>query len=195
MNILLTNDDGYQAQGINFLKCYFEKKGHSVFIVAPDREKSGSSHSITLKDSIKLVKHKDNIWVLRGTPADCVMLALLGLVPKKIDIVVSGVNHGPNIGRDIIYSGTAAGARQGGFSGLPSIALSINVWNDDIYLEIVKNFLDKYFERLVNFSKRKLFYNINFPNLPINQIKGVQKTVPCHLFIRVPFNKVKNSNT
>ncbi|MCK4795924.1 MAG: 5'/3'-nucleotidase SurE [Spirochaetes bacterium] len=180
MNILLTNDDGYQAKGIIFLKDYFKKKGHSVFTVAPDREKSGASHSITLRDTIRLIKEKDNEWVIRGTPADCVILGLLGLVPEKINIVISGVNHGPNIGRDIIYSGTAAGARQGGLSGIPSIALSVNAWKGDFYLDSVEDFLDKYFEKLINSSGKNFFYNINFPNLPLNKIKGIQKTIPCH---------------
>jgi 5'-nucleotidase len=180
MNILLTNDDGYQAEGIRFLNEYFTKNGHNVFVVAPDRERSGVSHAITLRDTIRLMHQKDNLWVLQGNPADCVIMALLGLVPEKIDLVVSGVNHGPNIGRDIIYSGTAAGARQGGLSGLPSIALSVNCWTGQMYLEPVRTFLDKYFERLVKAAKSSFFFNVNFPNIPQEKIKGVMLTRPCH---------------
>lgn len=180
MNILITNDDGYQAEGIKFLKNYFEEKGHNVYMVAPDREKSGASHAITLRDSIRLSENKDNLWVLHGNPADCVIVALLGLVPAKIDLVISGVNHGPNIGRDIIYSGTAGGARQGGLSGIPAIALSINSWRGELNLEPVKYFLDNYFDKLVKYADSKFFYNVNFPNIPLKQIKGVKKTVPCH---------------
>jgi 5'-nucleotidase len=179
MNILLTNDDGYQASGINFLKSYFEQKGEKVFIVAPDTEKSGSSHSITLRDSIRLIFQKDNLWVLKGTPADCVMLATLGLVPDKIDLVISGINHGPNIGRDIIYSGTAGAARQGGFLGIPSIALSINAWHGEMHFEVIKDFLDKNFSKMIGHPAGDFFFNINFPNLPLDKIQGVQKTIPC----------------
>ena len=147
MNILLTNDDGFSAKGLNYLKDYFSKNNHKVFIVAPDREKSGTSHSITYKDSIRLIEQKDNLWVLKGSPADCVILALLGLVPEKIDIVISGINHGPNIGRDIIYSGTAAAARQAGFSDIPAMAMSINAWKGDFHFDIAGGFLDKYFDK------------------------------------------------
>lgn len=179
MNILLTNDDGYQANGINFLKEYFEKKDHKVFIVVPDREKSGSSHSITLKDTIKLIDHKDNLWILNGTPADCVILGLLGLIKEKIDFVVSGINHGPNIGRDIIYSGTAAAAREAGFSKIPSMALSIDCWEKYLDFEVAEYFLNKYFNKLSKSIKKNFFYNINFPNIKLEELNGVQMTVPC----------------
>ena len=179
MNILLTNDDGYQAEGINFLKEYFFKKGNNVFIVAPDTEKSGTSHSITLRDSIRLLFQNENTWVIKGTPADCVILAALGLVPFKIDIVISGINHGPNIGRDIIYSGTAGAARQAGFMGIPSIAISINAWHGEFHFENIKDFLDRHFKKMIDHPKGDFFFNINFPNLPAEKIKGIQKTSPC----------------
>ena len=179
MNILLTNDDGYQAPGINYLKDYFTKKNHKVFVVAPDTEKSGSSHSITLRDAIKLVEKKDNLWVLKGTPADCVILATLGLIDEKIDAVVSGINHGPNIGRDTIYSGTAGAARQGSLQEIPSFALSMNSWNHDVNLDAVGDFLDEYFDKLLQNIKEDCFYNINFPNKPKDQIKGVKSVFAC----------------
>lgn len=180
MNILLTNDDGYQANGINFLKNYFEKKRYNVFIIAPESERSGASHSITLRDTIKLVAQIDNLWILKGTPADCVTLGLLGLAPEKIDIVISGINHGPNIGRDIIYSGTVGAARQAGFSKIPAIALSINCWDKELSFNVAEDFLDKYFVKLIESFKNNFFYNINFPNINLNEIKGVKITVPCN---------------
>jgi 5'-nucleotidase len=180
MNILLTNDDGYHADGINYLKKYFEDKGENVFIVAPDKEKSGAGHSITLHDAIRLIKHTENVWALRATPADCVVMALLGLVPEKIDVVISGINHGPNIGRDILYSGTAACARQGGFSGIPSIALSMNAWRGPYHFEVVGDFLDKNFGKIISsYNNCDFFYNINIPNVPLSEIKGIQITKPC----------------
>ncbi len=179
MNILLTNDDGYKAEGLNYLLTYFIGKGHKVFTVAPDTEKSGCSHSLTFSDTIRLVEHKDNIWALKGTPVDCVILGLLGLVHEKIDIVISGINHGPNIGRDILYSGTAAAARQAGFSGVRAIALSINAWRPKFIFDTVGVFLDMYFEKLSNMDFKNYFFNINFPNIPSDKIKGIKKTIPC----------------
>ncbi|MBN2545496.1 MAG: 5'/3'-nucleotidase SurE [Spirochaetes bacterium] len=179
MNILLTNDDGYQAEGLNFLLNYFSNKKHKVFTVAPDIEKSGCSHSLTFSDTIRLVEHKQNLWALKGTPVDCVILGLLGLVPEKIDIVISGINHGPNIGRDILYSGTAAAARQAGLSGMPAIALSINAWRPKFIFDTIAVFLDKYFNKLLNADFKNYFFNINFPNISFDKIKGVKKTIPC----------------
>lgn len=181
MNILLTNDDGFFAEGLNFLKDYFSRKNeHKIFIVAPDSEKSGYSHSITLKDTIRLVKHIDNLWILKGTPVDCVTLALLGLVPEKIDWVVSGVNNGPNIGKDIIYSGTVGAARQGGLHNLPSMAISVNSWGENIHLDNVEYFMESYFENLMKKNPGNFIYNVNIPNISKDSLKGVKKTVPCH---------------
>jgi len=182
MNILLTNDDGYKAEGINYLRDYFEKKDHhKVFVVACEKERSGASHSLTFTHSIKLIKNIDNLWVIDGTPADCVILSVLGLLPVKIDLVISGINHGPNIGRDIIYSGTVACARQGAFYDIPSIALSINGWKGPYYMETVGDFLDKHLDMLIKVCDKSFFYNINFPNLPADKIKGIKNTNPCDL--------------
>jgi 5'-nucleotidase len=180
MNVLLTNDDGYQADGLNFLKEYFEKRGDTVFVVAPDGERSGYSHSITLKDAIHLKKQYDNVWALNGTPADCVQLALLGMVPGHIDVVVSGVNHGPNIGKDVIYSGTVGGARQGGLHDIPSFAMSSNAWNADINFEPITWFLNNCFDQLIPQYDGTFFYNINFPNKPLKEIQGITKSTLCN---------------
>lgn len=179
MNILLTNDDGYRAGGINFLNDYFKKRGHKVFMVAPHTQRSAVSHAITLNDSIRLEMQFDNVWVTTGTPADCTMLALLGMIEEKIELVVSGINHGPNIGKDIIYSGTVAAARQASLNGIPSMALSANTWEDDIYFENVERFLDDHFERLAAKCDSSFVMNINFPNIPPEEIKGIKKTIPC----------------
>jgi len=180
MNILLTNDDGYKAEGLLYLNNYFLRKGHKVFVVAPDSEKSGFSHSITLKECVRLVMQFDNFWVIKGTPVDCVTLASLGILGEKMDIVVSGINHGPNIGKDIIYSGTVGAARQGGLHEIPSMSISINTWGEKIDFDSVEFFLDDYFEKLMKKNDASFIYNVNFPNLPIDKIKGVKKTIPCH---------------
>lgn len=180
MNILLTNDDGFNASGLNFLKEYFNNKGHNVFVVAPDGEKSGYSHKITFNDAVRLVKQEDKTWVLKGSPADCILFALIGVVPEKIDVIISGINHGPNIGQDIMYSGTVAAARQGCFHNVPSFALSANTFKDDIIFENVKIFLDKYFIDLYKLSDCSFFYNINFPNIKPSEVKGAMNTKICH---------------
>lgn len=179
MRILITNDDGYRAEGINFLANYLKEKKHEVYIVAPETEKSGCSHSLTFSDSIKLITQQDNLWVIRGTPVDCVLVGLLSLAPKEIDIVISGINHGPNIGRDIMYSGTAAAAREAGFNGVKSIALSMNAWRPKFMFEVAKEFLDKYLEKLINLDYKNYFLNINFPNISKNDVKGTKITKPC----------------
>jgi 5'-nucleotidase len=126
MRLLLTNDDGIHSDGIQALIRGLEG-AHEVWVVAPSVEASGGSHSITLHDVLKIRRLSDRRFSCRGTPADCVMVALLGLVPADIDLVISGINHGPNLGTDILYSGTAAGARQGALMGVPSVALSVEI--------------------------------------------------------------------
>ncbi len=184
MNILLTNDDGFSAEGLLVLKRYFEKKSeHNIFIVAPDTEKSGFSHSITFTELTKLVKQHDNTWIIRGTPADCVNLALLGMVEEKIDLVISGINHGPNMGRDTLYSGTVGAARQAAFYNVPSIALSLNTWSGDKNREHFDNvapFFDKHFDTLIKNIDTNFVFNINFPNIAYENIKGVKNTKPYH---------------
>lgn len=178
MNILLTNDDGYLADGINFLNDYFTSKGHNVTMITPDTQKSGFSHAITLNDSIKLVHKKKNLFVLDGTPADCTHLGLLGLIDTQVDLVISGINHGINVGKDIIYSGTFAAARQGSLYGIPSIAMSSSTWGEDIIFENVSSFLDKYLDILIKNNDGSFVFNVNIPNIPPDQIKGVKKTKP-----------------
>lgn len=179
MRILITNDDGYRAEGIVFLSNYLKEKGHKIYIIAPETEKSGCSHSLTFSDSIKLVYNNENLWAIRGTPVDCVLLGILSIIPEKVDFVISGINHGPNIGKDIIYSGTAAAAREAGFNGIKSIALSMNAWRPKFFFETAKDFLDKYLDKLFKLSYENYFLNINFPNIPKENIKGIKITKPC----------------
>jgi 5'-nucleotidase len=122
--ILLTNDDGYLAPGIAALRKGAERLGHAV-IVAPDREKSATSLALTLHHPLRVKEVQDGLFAVDGTPADCIYLALQKLVPRKPDLILSGVNNGPNLGQqDVAYSGTVAGAIQGTFFGIPSLAIS-----------------------------------------------------------------------
>lgn len=127
MNILLTNDDGIEAEGINTLAELLSKY-HDVIMVAPENQRSASSHSITIYEPIivKQVKKPYNIeaYSISGTPADCVRVALDKLVPDNIDMVISGINKGLNIGNDILYSGTVSAAIEGAMYKVPSMAVS-----------------------------------------------------------------------
>ena len=122
MKILLTNDDGIEAEG---LQCLYDvlTKTAECFVVAPDQGRSCCSHGVTTHTSLQVVARMRNQWTVSGTPADCVRVGLLWL-DLKPDLVVSGINHGGNLGVDILYSGTAAGAREASLLGVPAIAIS-----------------------------------------------------------------------
>lgn len=122
--ILLTNDDGFFSQGIETLFYHLQHKGE-IYIVAPDREKSATSLALTLYHPLRVRETKNRIYAVEGTPADCVYIALKQLLPSQPHLLISGLNHGPNVGQqDISYSGTVAGAMQGTFLQIPSLAIS-----------------------------------------------------------------------
>ncbi len=168
MNILITNDDGYFSPGILMLKEILSFS-HNVFLCAPLFERSASSHSITLFKKMELKKLDTQSYAVDGTPADCVKVALLYLFKDvNFDLIISGINYGPNMGDDIFYSGTVAGAREGLLNKIFSIAVSMDGWNRDKFFEIpamfVKELIEKFDEHLLS---EKILLNINFPvNLP-----------------------------
>ena len=123
--VLLTNDDGFFSEGLEALRSKLENYD-SVFIVAPDRERSATSLSLTLHNPLRLKQIKENVFSLSGTPVDCVYMAVQKILPRPPDLLISGINPGPNLGQqDISYSGTMGGALQGTFLGIPSFAVSI----------------------------------------------------------------------
>jgi 5'-nucleotidase len=123
MRILLSNDDGYRAPGVREL--YRELSARAeVEMLAPDRNRSGASHSLTLRRPIRLFRENDHVMFIDGTPTDCVHLAINGVLEQPPDMVISGVNAGPNLGDDVLYSGTVAAAMEGRFLGYPAIAVS-----------------------------------------------------------------------
>ena len=124
MLILLTNDDGIKAQGLLALKKELSKIGE-VWAIAPEGEKSAVSHSLTLQNPLELKQISERFYSLSGTPTDAVMLGYYGILKKKPTLVISGINHGPNLGDDVTYSGTVAGAIEGTLLGIPSIAVSM----------------------------------------------------------------------
>lgn len=176
MNILLTNDDGIFSEGLRMLANVLSAN-HEVWVVAPDGERSGSSHSVTLKEPTKIHKVSNREYSCGGTPADCVITAVLAIVPKNIDLVISGINNGPNLGTDITYSGTAAAARQGALMGKPSIAASINSYEPPFNFKKPAKFLADNIELFKTLWSDDHFLNINFP-YNMSKSSSVEITYP-----------------
>lgn len=182
MNILVSNDDGILARGLGVLADVCAAVGQ-VTVVAPDREQSGTSHSLTLHHPLRATRRPDGAFQVDGTPTDCVLLALGKLMPERPDFVFSGVNHGANMGEDVLYSGTVAAAFEGLVAGIPAIAVSFAGSDLDL-LASHRPRLERLIRRIVhveNFPKETLL-NINIPGIPGDQIKGVKAT---HLGSRV----------
>jgi 5'-nucleotidase len=171
--ILLTNDDGFYAEGISVLFDKLKTLGE-VFIIAPDQEKSASSLALTLHQPLRVKRVKQNAYAVSGTPADCVYLAVQKFLPRLPDLLISGINHGPNLGQqDTSYSGTVAGAKQGAFLDIPSIAISLMPDKDGRYsfekaAKIVCALARKILE---NSLPRGVFLNVNIPSPPLKGIK------------------------
>jgi 5'-nucleotidase len=174
MKILLTNDDGIYAEGINALYEVLSKK-HEVFVIAPAEERSGSSNAITFKDCIKAREIAKNKFAVEGFPADCVNLGLKGDIIPKVDLVVSGINHGPNLGEDIHFSGTVAGARVAFIYNVSGIAISVDCKGKSNHFKDAAIFLLQYLDESAIFSMNKSwFLNINYPDIPLNKILGIR---------------------
>ncbi|HHW4679436.1 MAG TPA: 5'/3'-nucleotidase SurE [Xylella sp.] len=133
MRVLLSNDDGVDAPGIRILADFLRSAGHEVVVVAPDRDHSGASNSLTLDVPIRAKQIDMHTYSVTGTPTDCVHLALTGLLDYDPDIVVSGINNAANLGDDVIYSGTVSAAMEGRFLGLPAVAVSLASLSQEIH--------------------------------------------------------------
>jgi len=163
MRILLTNDDGIASPGLRSLQEALKPR-HEVWVVAPDSNRSGSSHSITLGTPSRFRQTGTREFTCWGTPADCVMVALMGLVPAPVDLVLSGLNLGPNLGTDILYSGTAAAARQAAFMGRPAVACSLAAYTPPYHLRDPADFMAGNLQAFASLWAEDHFLNINFPN-------------------------------
>lgn len=175
MKILLTNDDGYSAKGITLLFDKLTELGFDTYLVAPETEKSGASHSITLHRDLIAKKVKDKVYSVSGTPADCVIYAI-NQVADDFDLVVSGINAGQNMGEDIFYSGTVAAATEACFLGYKALAFSMCAYEDQIYetgVDIVVKIISL---RLHEQLKKNELLNINIPNVTYDKIKGFKVT-------------------
>jgi len=166
MLVLLTNDDGIYAEGLNALAAEI-KRFAEVLVVAPDREQSASSHSFTLNRPLRINQRGPNRYSCDGTPTDCVMLATHGILKNRMpDLLISGINHGANMGEDVTYSGTVAAAIEGSILGIKSLAVSnTDTENIDSYKPAAK-FIAKFIKQIDKFNfPTDLFLNINFPAL------------------------------
>jgi 5'-nucleotidase len=177
MRILLTNDDGVQAAGLAALYRELSTE-HEVWIFAPDGERSGVSNALTLRHPGKVLKLDQRTYSCSGTPADCVILARLGALPFEPEIVVSGINRGPNLGTDIIYSGTCGAARQAVLNGLPGIAVSCAAYKDPLYYHGAAHFIRKHVAELAALCDGSVFINVNAPNTDSENLVG-EWTIPC----------------
>ena len=175
MCILVANDDGYRSPGIKALHLAMSCLGDAI-VVAPDRNRSAASNSLTLSKPISVHRHADNVYVVEGSPADCVNIALSGMLETQVDFVVSGINDGPNMGDDVLYSGTVAAAMEGRFLGQPAIAFSMAT-STPTYFETAAEVAKKLVSKLSTATMpRGTVLNVNIPDVPIDQLRGFRVT-------------------
>jgi 5'-nucleotidase len=175
MRILISNDDGYEAKGIKQLTKSLSEIAE-VIVVAPSENKSAASSSLTLGRPLKPIQIEKNIYAIDATPTDCVHLALCGFIKESIDLVVTGINFGANLGDDTIYSGTVAGAIEGRFLGLPSIAISLASWECNHFETagvIAKTLVAQIGNSQIAYNT---ILNVNVPDIPLREIKGIRST-------------------
>lgn len=176
MHILVSNDDGILAPGIVLLADACRSVGH-VTVVAPDREQSGTSHSLTLHRPLRAALRPDGAYQVDGTPTDCVLLAVNALLPARPSFVFSGVNHGPNMGEDVLYSGTVAVAMEAVTLGIPGIAVSFAGHDPEVmatYGPLLKR-LVRQIVAVPDFPADTLL-NVNLPAVPADQVRGMMVT-------------------
>lgn len=163
MKILITNDDGFGAEGLAALTEALSEM-HDVRVLAPDRERSGVSHAVTLSSPSRVRRVGEGRYTCSGTPSDCVILARLGAIDFDPELVVSGINRGPNIGTDIVYSGTCGAARQAVVSGIPGIAVSCASFEEPLQYGAAAAFVAQHLEGLAALCGENVFININAPS-------------------------------
>lgn len=175
MRILISNDDGFQAPGISALNSAIAEMAETT-VVAPDRDRSGASNSLTLDRPLTVSRAENGFYSVNGTPTDCVHLAITGLLSEEPDMVISGINNGANLGDDVLYSGTVAAAMEGRFLGLPTIAISLTRHQAKHF-----NTAARVAQQLVAQLRdapldANTILNVNVPDLPWNQLVGFKVT-------------------
>jgi 5'-nucleotidase len=181
MRILLTNDDGVDAEGFAAMRRIAAELSDDVWTCAPEVEQSGAGRGITLSDPLRARRISERDWAVSGTPTDCVLLAINDLMPSPPDLVLSGVNRGQNLAEDVTFSGTVAGALQGMALGVPSIALSqaLRVFHDkrQAFYETAEAFAPGIIQKLLAAGwPRDVILNINFPDVGPDEVTGVEVT-------------------
>ena len=175
MHILLSNDDGYLATGLCILAEYLANHA-TISVVAPDKNRSAASNSLTLEMPLRAQQSENGFIRVDGTPTDCVHLAITGLLEKEPDMVFAGINHGSNLGDDVMYSGTVAAATEGRFLGLPAVAISL-ASNDPKYFETAAQVAVILLKKIVkNPLPEDTVLNVNVPDVPFSAIQGYQAT-------------------
>ncbi|MFB3091264.1 MAG: 5'/3'-nucleotidase SurE [Gammaproteobacteria bacterium] len=175
MRYLLSNDDGYQATGIRLLAEALEQSGE-VTVVAPDRDRSAASNSLTLDAPIYIHTADNGFIYINGTPTDCIHLAITGLLDKEPDMVLSGINAGANLGDDVLYSGTVAAAMEARFLGCPAIAVSL-ASQEPVHFDTAASVVLKLIESLPSMShESELLLNVNVPDIPFEEIGEFEVT-------------------
>jgi 5'-nucleotidase len=175
MHILLSNDDGYTAEGLVRLAQALQKVAR-VTVVAPDRDRSGASNSLTLDRPLRVSRTEMGFYRVDGTPTDCVHLAITGLLEEEPDMVLAGINHGANLGDDVLYSGTVAAATEGRFLGFPAIALSLAGEEPRCFDTAVAVALRLLEQMEKNPLPSDTILNVNVPNLPPSELRGFRST-------------------
>lgn len=175
MHILISNDDGYLAEGLvalaDALRAYAD-----IFVVAPDRNRSAASNSLTLELPLRAHQTDNGFIKVDGTPTDCVHLAITGLLKHEPDMVFAGINHGANLGDDVLYSGTVAAATEGRFLGLPAIAISL-ASNNPVHFDTAAHVAVALLKRLIDQPlPQDTILNVNVPDVALEDLKGYQAT-------------------
>lgn len=177
MRILITNDDGIHAEGLEVLERIARTLSDDIWIVAPETDQSGLAHSLSLSEPLRLRQIREKTYALRGTPTDCVIMAIRSLMDRAPDLVLSGVNSGQNVADDVTYSGTVAGAMEGTLLGVRSIALSQAYKAMDgrvVPWDVVETLAPALLKKLVAIDlPSDTLLNINFPNCAVDEVKGV----------------------
>ena len=174
MKILLSNDDGYRAPGLMVLYEVLREFAE-VVVIAPEENRSGVSNALTLRRPLTIRYDNNGFGFVNGTPADCVHLAINGMLDSVPDMVISGINHGSNLGDDVLYSGTVAAAIEGRFLGLPAIAFSLAGSAEPYFYDTARLVAKDIFTRLMeNPLPADSILNINIPNIPIGELKGIE---------------------
>ncbi|WP_031435508.1 5'/3'-nucleotidase SurE [Methylomarinum vadi] len=175
MHILISNDDGYLAQGLVTLAESLSRYA-DVSVVAPDRNRSAASNSLTLETPLRAIQSENGFIRVDGTPTDCVHLAITGLLADEPDMVFAGINHGANLGDDVLYSGTVAAATEGRFLGLPAVAVSLAA-SDPKHFDTAAHVAVTLMKKIVKHPLPKdTLLNVNVPDIPIAELQGYQST-------------------